>query len=560
LPAPTSSPALTQPREQPFFVREFEHRSGRIIALCRFLLATVFFIALWLAPDQPARSGATGYAILFGYMVLASVLVVIAWRNWWWDQRLALSMHLVDVLLFLAAVYFTETNNDGFTSPFLAFFAYLMLSATIRWNWRATALTSVAASLLYLLVGLAMTSVQIDLDVGRFSRRITYMLVLSLVLVWFGLQRRQQSVERFVEPPGSADDRLPPLLDALRYAMRQTGALRGAIAWADDEEPDVEVRASDLDCATGRLSPEVLSADAPFAQAAQLFDSAKGRVVRIGGWRSVTLKEPVADNFARHCGVTEGLALPFTAVTGRGEILLAEIGGVCADHVEMGILIAREIGAGFDRQSTLALVRETAVARMRDALARDLHDTIAQSLAGASLRLEGLRKWIQDGGDPGDEIQAIKTALRAEQGHVRSIIERLRRGGSVLPDGTAGATLGPLLRDLSAYWGIAVELERDAKGIVIPGPLAHELRQVLREAVANAVRHGGASRVAIALAEENGMLRSTVADNGTGFPADDEKLQPRSISERVAALGGSVEVASRTSGAELRFSLPLEPR
>jgi signal transduction histidine kinase len=86
------------------------------------------------------------------------------------------------------------------------------------------------------------------------------------------------------------------------------------------------------------------------------------------------------------------------------------------------------------------------------------------------------------------------------------------------------------------------------------------LRQVLREAVANAVRHGGASRVAIALAEENGMLRSTVADNGTGFPADDEFPKPRSISERVAALGGSIEIASRPTGAELRFGLPLEPR
>jgi signal transduction histidine kinase len=560
VPASAPSLSLTQPREQSFFAREFEHRSGRIVALCRFLMATVFFIALWLAPDQPARGSATGYAILFGYMVLASVLLVIAWRSWWWDQRLAWPMHVVDVLVFLAAVYFTETDNDGFTSPFLAFFAYLMLSATIRWNWRATALTSVAVVVLYLLVGVAMSSAQIDLDIGRFGRRLTYMLVLSLVLVWFGLQRRQQSVERFVEPPGTADDMLPPLLDALRYAMAQTNAAHGGIAWADEEEPDVEVRTIGLECATGRLSPEVLSPERPFSTAAQLFDSRKSRVLRIGGWRSVTLKEPVSDNFADHCGVTEGLALPFAAVTGSGEVLLAGIDGICADHVELGQLLAREIGAGFDRQSTLALVRESAVARMRDAVARDLHDTIAQSLAGASLRLEGLRSWIQGGGDPNEEIQAIKTALRAEQGHVRAVIERLRRGHSVLPDGTATATLAPLLRDLSEYWGIAVELERGAKGIVIPGSLAHELRQVLREAVANAVRHGGASRVAIALAEENGMLRSTVADNGTGFPADDEKLQPRSISERVAALGGSVEVASRTSGAELRFSLPLEPR
>ena len=115
-----------------------------------------------------------------------------------------------------------------------------------------------------------------------------------------------------------------------------------------------------------------------------------------------------------------------------GFILLAGIVGVGADHVEMGELIAREVGNGFDRQATLALVREGAVTRMRDALARDLHDTIAQSLAGVSMRLEGLRHWIKDGGDPDSEIQSIKSALRTEQSQVRGMIDRLRRGRSGL--------------------------------------------------------------------------------------------------------------------------------
>jgi signal transduction histidine kinase len=560
VPAPFSPAASSRTQEPHFFAREFEHRSGRIIALCRFALATVFFIALWLAPDQPVRDVTTGYIILFGYMLLASLMLVIAWRNWWWDQRLAWPMHLVDVVLFLAAVYFTETNNDGFTSPFLAFFAYLMLSATIRWDWRVTALTGVSVAGLYLLVGLAMTSVDINLDMMRFGRRITYMVVLALVLVWFGLQRREQSVERFVESPGTADDRLPPLLDALRYAMGQTDAARGAIAWADEEEPHVEVRTLGLDCPAGRLSPAMLPPEAPFAKVVQLFDSTRARILRIGGRRCQTSKEPVADPFARHCRIAEGLALPFTAVTGRGEILLAGISGVCADHVEMGVLIAREIGAGFDRQSTLALVRESALTRMRDGVARDLHDTIAQSLAGASLRLEGLRHWIKDGGDPDSEIQAIKSALRAEQSKVREMIERLRDGESVLPDGTARQTLGPLMRDLAGYWGISIDIDEGPKGIVIPGSLAHELRQVLREAVANAVRHGGASRVAIALAEEDAMLRLTVADDGAGFPANRPMTRPRSISERIASLGGSLDIETGKAGTTLRFALPLGDR
>jgi signal transduction histidine kinase len=552
--------ALIRTREHSFFAREFEHRSGRIIALCRFVLATVFFIALWLAPDQPVRSITSGYVILSGYMLVASVVLMIAWRNWWWDQRLAWPMHLVDVVLFLAAVYFTETNNDGFTSPFLAFFAYLMLSATIRWDWRVTGLTSILVAVLYLLVGVGMRSADIDLDIMRFGRRITYMVVLSLILVWFGLQRREQSVERFVEPPGSDDDSLPPLLDALRYAMAQTDAARGAIAWAEEEEPHVEVREIGLECASGRLAPEELSPDAPFATKAQLFDGAQNRALRVGGRRCQTFVGEITDPFADHCAVKEGLALPLVAVTGRGEILLADIPGVCADHVEMGVLIAREVSAGFDRHATLALVRESALTRMRDAVARDLHDTIAQSLSGVSLRLEGLRHWIRDGGDPDSEIQAIKTALRAEQSHVRGMIDRLRHGDSVLPDGTAARTLSPLLRDISEYWGISVDLDEGAKRIVIPGWLAHELRQVLREAVANAVRHGGASRVAIALVEENGMLRLTVADNGTGFPAADIIAKPRSISERIAALGGSLAIESGKGGTLLSFALPLGGR
>jgi signal transduction histidine kinase len=285
-----------------------------------------------------------------------------------------------------------------------------------------------------------------------------------------------------------------------------------------------------------------------------------GRVLRVGGWRSTTSREPVDDPFADFCSIDQGLALPFAAVTGRGEILLADIPGVCADYVELGALLAREVGAGFDRQSTLALVRETALARMRDAVARDLHDTIAQSLAGVSLRLEGLRHWIQAGGEPDEEIQAIKSALRAEQTQVRGMIDRLRAGETVLPNAPATRILEPLLRDLAEYWGIAIELDEEAKWIVIPGWLAHEVRQVLREAVANAVRHGGASRVAIALVEEDAMLHLTVTDNGTGFPTEAMITRPRSIGERIDAIGGSLEIESGPAGAALRFAMPLGKR
>ena len=557
MPSPTPAPLATS-ADHSLVTRLFENRSGRIIAVTRLMLAAVFFLALWVDPNQPARSSTVGYLILAGYLVVALALTLVAWSSWWWDYRLAWPAHVVDFLAFLSAVFFTEGVGDDFTSPFLAFFAFLMLAATLRWGWRMTGATAVLATLLYLFVGLAMDWVGVELDTLRFGRRVVYMIVLSMILIWLGHQRRNLRVDRFVEPPGAADERTPPLRDALRYAMAQSGAHRGAIAWADDEEPQIELRVIGLGCQAGALAPNDLPAETPFAASARLFDSKRKRTLRStpdGGLVAVT--GTVDDALALYCGISQGLALPFEAVTGRGVVLLADILGASADHVLVAREVGREIGAGFDRHSTLTLVREGAVTRMRDAVARDLHDPIAQSLAGAALRLEGLRNWIAAGGDPDPEIQSIKAALKGEQTQVRAMIERLRRGESVLPESVVRSTIGPLLRDLATYWGIEAELEPGSGGVTVPGWLAHELRQLVREAVANAVRHGQARRVSVAIGEIENALQVTIADNGTGFDHLVPVRRPRSISERIAQLDGDLALESGAEGTTLRVSLPL---
>lgn len=556
---PNPSPPLAAAPEPGLLARGFENRSGRIIALTRLTLATVFFIALWIDPGQPVRSTTAGYLVLFGYIVVAAAMCAVAWRSWWWDHCLAKPVHVLDVVAFLAAVFFTETTSDDFTSPFLAFFAFLILSATIRWGWRMAVGTAFAATLLYLLVGLGMGWAGIELDRMRFGRRLVYMTVLSMILIWLGYQRRGPRIARFVETPGSADERLPPLRDAVRYAMAESGAQQGAIAWADHEEPQIELRVVGLGCGNGRLAPGDLPGETPFAANARLFDMKRGRMLVPGpGGNAVAVQGPVEDALAVYCGISEGLALPFDAATGQGVVLLAEIPGASADHVATAREIAREIGSGFDRHSSLALVREGALSRMRDAVARDLHDTIAQSLAGVALRLEGLRRWIADGGDAETEIQSIKASLKTEQAQVRAMISRLRRGEHILPDSPAGATIGPLLDDLSVYWGVDARLVPGSEAIAVPGWLGHELRQLVREAVANAVRHGMASQVLVELEEREGALHVTIADNGSGMSDRTQVRRPKSISERVGQLSGEFELASGSSGTTLHLALPLE--
>jgi signal transduction histidine kinase len=539
--------------------RAFQYSSGRVIALSRVVLATVFFLALWIDPSQPVRDAGTGYVLVTSYLVLAAMLLLLSWRSWWWDHRLAWPQMVVDVVAFLSAIFFTEGVASDFTSPFLAFFAFLMLAATIRWDWRMTVITGLAVTSLYLLVGLYIGSLEPGFDIYRFGRRISYMLVLSLVLAWFGLQRREQSIEHFVEVPEDPGDERKLLDQALAYAVAQSHAQRAAIAWADFEEPDTRIHTVGLSVPRQSLGPEAFNPDRGFIRSACLFDRRRGRsLVARRGSRPVAVVRPVEDRLAEECGIAEGVGLPLSGLTGRGELLLCDIDGLSADHVGLGVLLAREITGAFDRQATLTLAKETALARVRDSLARDLHDSVAQSLAGTSLRLEGLRAWIRGGGDPEAEINSIKESLREEQRHVRSLIARLRlgEGGDEMVE--AGAAIRPLLNALSVQWSVAARLVAPDFAIAIPGWLVHEIGQVLREAVANAVRHGKAGRVDLTIEDWDTELRMTITDDGTGFPGGEAGSGPWSIGERVDKLGGRLAVSTGVQGTTLEISVPME--
>src|SRR5688500_9437085 len=127
----------------------FRHRSGRVIAMGRMVLATVFLLALYLDPSQPSQNPDVAYPLLVSYLVWSAGLLVLTWTSWWLDYRLAAVAHLADIAAFGTLVYFTE----GYTSPYYTFFVFLLLSSAIRWSWRETALTAFAVAILFFAAG-----------------------------------------------------------------------------------------------------------------------------------------------------------------------------------------------------------------------------------------------------------------------------------------------------------------------------------------------------------------------------------------------------------------------
>lgn len=536
----------------------FMRRTGKILATTRAILAAVFLLAVLVEPTQPARAGLIGIVILAAYMSLSVALVLVAWRSWWYDHRLAVAVHVIDIVAFVAGVYFTETGKSDFSSPFMAFAAFLLVSANLRWGWRGIAVTAFALLLANMAAGGALYMMHLDLDINRFGRRQVYMLLLSIVMVWLSGDNRLSRRVELQDPGGVPGERRLNVLTEAVADIRTAMTARGvAIALLRNEEPLVEIVRNDGHSTHAMAAPGALSDDLVRARRPMLFDLARGRsiaAVATGG--TVATIGDLAIPIAEHNGVGEGILASFTTAAGPGQLLVWGMRDMSADDLPLIEAFAREAGFALDREEMASLSREAAVSGIRNALARDLHDSVAQFLAGTLFRIEALRRWIREGNDPEREIDAIKQALRREQVQLRGLIDRLRKGQDGDRRTDLVEELEALLVELSHHWHIDACLDAVMRPLPVSIELAYELRQLVREGVANAARHGHCSRVTVSIVGEEESLRMRIRDDGAGFPAGPAPLRPRSISERVEALGGKLVIADATRGVTLDISLP----
>lgn len=552
--------------------RAFQHRSGRVISLGRLVLATVSLFAISLDPTQPAHYPTSGYSILLSYSLWAAAVLILTWRNWWLDYQLAAVTLAVDVFVFGVLVILTE----GYTSPFFTFFMFVVLAAAIRWGWRETALTATVVILMFYgggLAALAWGNGQFELQ--GFLIRGTYLVVLSLLLTWFGINQRVRgpAQPRFMELHEGIDAGSPPIAPAMEHASARTGAKRIVFVWWDKEEPWTHVaELAGGEFVRHRFGPGEIRP--PFSDSVEdrplLFDQANNRSLATKKGKPqqlLALRERVDPDFASRFGMASGLAISIRSGDYEGELFTLDVPGLCSDDLKIGEQVGREISSAFDRYSMINASEEAAVARARLSLARDLHDSVVQVLAGASFQLQAVRNRIKAGEETDTEIEALQEDLGAEQRNLRGYIARLGAGrGSNRPVDFAKG-IDDLTSRISRQWGVRCAAFTSSNGIQVSAWAEHELHQLVREAAANAVRHGKASSVTIELKSTKRQLHLSVADNGSGFPVHGEfderglhehKLCPMSLHERVKHLGGNLSLTSSPVGSRLSMTIPLE--
>ena len=540
---------LTAPRSL------FKYQSGRVIALGRVMLGILFLLAVWLDRSEPVMAMVATYALLILYAAWAIAIAAATWRNWWLDARLAIPTHAVDMAVFTAIVF----STNGSTSPFFLFFVLPLLSAAIRWSWRETALTATALVALYFSAGLLVAGSQ-SFELERFVIRSGHLIILSLLLIWFGIHQRFSRVFFRVEDfEAGLDGRENPLARALALAMEVAGARGGALIVGPVGEEPCDGFAIVAGEHRGFSADRSLLRDAAYS--ALLYDTRRNRALTRppeGRFRFSAAADVIDIAEARRLGPTSGLIAEVRTGTQQGLLVLWGIPDLSTDFIDLGRELGRAAGAILDRHALLTAIENGAAARTRLSLARDVHDSIVQFLAGAAFRIEAIKRAARSGADIGGELDEIKRLLVEEQGEIRGFVTALRRDRE-LELAEAVAELRALAERLSHQWSVDCSITANGTQASIPIRLQLDLQQLLREAVANAVRHGGADRIDVGLAVEDNWLELSVADNGSGFTRTDDKAvaEPWSLKERVERANGSIRLVSAPGSTNILISLPL---
>ncbi|MGI8696207.1 MAG: GAF domain-containing sensor histidine kinase, partial [Mycobacteriales bacterium] len=207
--------------------------------------------------------------------------------------------------------------------------------------------------------------------------------------------------------------------------------------------------------------------------------------------------------------------------------------------------------------------RELAAAQERARLARDLHDSVTQTLFGLTLASASMRALAADAG-PGlrEQIDRVGAIGSSALEQMRDLVETLRPGDVDRDDlPTALRKRIALVRRSHA---VPIRFTVDGTSSVPPA-IAHELQNIAGEAIANAVNHAAASGVDVTLQLTDELVRLTVADDGTGFdvPATrrtSRRLGLTSMAERSALIGGRLTIDSAPGrGTRVRVAVGLCP-
>jgi signal transduction histidine kinase len=561
-------------------------RTEKIIAFCRVLLALATLTVVLIDPKQPSVDSDIAYLVLTGYLIYSTILFVLVRserlnKDWVGIWSTALDVGWITVI---------SAYTEGGTSPFFLLHVFVISSVSVRWGLRATVLVTVALALLYpAMIFVAGHILGGDIGFRRVHFfRPAYLLALAYLIGYLGEHERHSrrklgfmldlpAAFRRGRPPGRALSRL------MRRALEHFDAERGLLVLRDPESgryftwdmvrrggrAHLGLRITEVDPFPLPFAADteglLVNDPRPGSGTALCYDVLTGAIQRKSIAPPLTLPPG--------CTAEALIVAPVLLqrdLRGHAVVIREARRKFARDELEFLLLLVGQAASGFENVRLQEKAEEFAVAEERGRIARDLHDGFIQSLAGIDLRVEACKLLLQR--DPGRvprELEELHQAVDRGYREVRHYLTVLREPRREEDD--FWAALDRLAAEFSARERLQVRVVRPQSVPELAPAVAHDLVQIVREALRNAVRHGRASQAVITITTSGTHVSLVVHDNGSGFVNGHARVDrdgflvaqatPWSIRERTAALGGSLRVRTEPGGgAQVTVTIPAAGR
>ena len=362
-------------------------------------------------------------------------------------------------------------------------------------------------------------------------------------------------ISRFTASAGSIEDLSRGFAQRVRTVMSADAVV---VRWSDDANQRYLMLASDcfpLDmlesersllagaCACGNLKPD-----------------ARTRVIPIVSHESSPMR-----NCAR-AGYESVVSVPVRLqqrVLGEIDLFFRSPVQLSSEEGDLLDALASHLASGLESLRAAALEREAAVGEERALLARELHDSIAQSLAFLKIQVQLLRNAARDG-QP-DRVQStldeLDTGLRESINDVRELLLHFRTRTNTVDIETA---LQETLQKFKHQTGLVTHYQVHGEGLPLPADVQVQVLHVVQEALSNVRKHARASQVHLEVSK-GAEWRIVVRDDGHGFIAQQQVSQTSHVGmkimhERATRIGATVQVESESGqGTAVVLTLPAHP-
>jgi len=259
-------------------------------------------------------------------------------------------------------------------------------------------------------------------------------------------------------------------------------------------------------------------------------------------------RELVFRTFNRHVNNEPASIIENAVLTKEGEELIVEWQGRPFNRKDGSLEYVFFVGIDITERKRLEKIIMSDNEKERNRIGQNLHDGLGQHLAGIAFKSEILKlKILEESPQLGDDIREVVTLVSQAMNQTRELAKGLCPVD--MASGGLYSALDELRISTEKMFDVHCMLIWD-EGTHIEGDLeATHMYYIVKEAVNNAIRHGNARNILIAIKMETDTIRMSITDDGSGLPDDYEgRGMGLSIMHYRAWLIGASFTAGRNHG------------